>query len=505
MDAGAFLGAFAAAFGALLDPSVLLAVLVGTLFGLVVGAIPGLGSLMGIALLVPFTFGMETTTAIVLLTAVKGGSNFGGSITAILINTPGQPPSAATLLDGYPMAKNGEAGRALGASATASVSGAAIGILVLVVTVPVMREVVLWFGSPEVFWLGVWGLTFIAVVVRGSVVSGLISAGLGLIVALHGASQLTAQERWTYGLLELYDGFHLVPVLVGLFAIAEMMDLVLEGGTISDDDESSDAIGAKWQGVKDVFVNKFLLLRSGAIGSLIGIIPGVGGTTATYVSYFQAAQTASDSDSFGSGDVRGVIASEAANDAKDGAAFIPTLALGIPGSAAMAVLLGALVLHGIQPGPALVQDHLDVIVLVVVALLVSNVLTSVIGLAIIDHLARIARIDVDVLGPIVIVFSYVGTYVASNSVFSVLVTFLFGVVGFLMIRADVSRVPMILAVVLAPIVEINFFRSLASSESGLLVFVQSPISMVLCLLVVTSLLLPVVRPTLADRSEVVDR
>ena len=491
--------AFIIALETVSKPVNLLLVVLGVLFGMLMGILPGMGGTTALALLIPLTFGMDPIVAFMLFAAAKGGTNFGGSLTAILINTPGTGANAATLLDGYPMARNGRAGEAIGASATASASGAMFGILILAASIPILLTVILLFGPPEVFWLGVWGLTVIAVVVRGSVLTGLISAGFGILFALHGVNRMTATARWDYGLVFMRDGFPLVPSLIGLFAVAEMMKLVSEGGTIAKDLDAARVTGGQWTGVKAVFINRWLFLRSALIGSIIGIIPGVGGSAANYIAYFQAVQTSPDPDSFGTGDVRGVVASEASNDAKDGTAFLPTFGLGVPGSAAMAILLGAFVLHGMTPGPLLIRDHLDIVTVTIVALLMSNILTSLIGLAAANQLIRITRVDVRLIAPVVLIVAFFGAYAINNNIFQVLIAAFFGLVGFFMIKVNMSRVPMILGLVLGSIVERNYFRSLQVSRGDPEVFIRSPLAIFLILLVIASLLLPWIRAAVRRR------
>lgn len=485
-------GAFQISVQTVSDPLNFALIVVGVLFGMILGILPGLGGTVALALLIPITFGMDPLVAFMLLTAALAGTNFGGSITSILINTPGSSPNAATLLDGYPMARDGRAGEAIGASATASALGAFFGIAILAVSIPVMMSIILLFTPPEVFWLGLWGLTVIAVVVKGSIVSGLISAAFGVIFALHGMNRMTATVRWGYDVVVMQDGMPLVPALIGLFAVAEMIKLVSEGGTIANDD-GTEVEGSQWDGIKAVFKHRWLFVRSAFVGAVTGVIPGVGGAAANYLAYFQAVQTSSEPDEYGTGDVRGVIAPEASNDAKDGTGFLPTLGLGVPGSASMAVLLGAFVLHGITPGPLLFQNNLDLVTTIILALLIGNVLTSLIGLAFADKLRIVTQVDTRLLAPVVLAIAFFGTYALNNNIYYVFITLLFGVLGFLMQKANMSRVPMILGLVLGGIIEQNFFRSLQISGGEYGVFVRSPLAVVLMLLVLGSLLLPWIR------------
>lgn len=478
----------------LLVPEHLVLIALATMFGLVIGMVPGLGSAVALALLIPLTFGMDPPVAFMILAAALGGVNFGGSVSAILINTPGAAPNAATLLDGYPMTRDGRAGEAIGASAMASAMGALVGLVVLTLSIPVLLQLVFLFGPTEIFWLVVWGLTIVAVVVKGNTLAGLTSAGVGLLFSFHGLNPLTSTVRWDYGFSFLRGGMDIVAVLIGLFAIAEIANLLTRGETIADVTDTEYDLAGQWKGAREVLRHKWLFLRSAAIGSIIGMAPGAGGTVANYVAYFQAVQTSKDSDSFGEGDVRGVIASEASNDAKDGTAFMPTLGFGIPGSVSMAVILGAFVMHGITPGPLLLRDNMEVVAMIVAALLISNVLTSTVGMLSAGWLIKIPRIDIKILSGIVLAVAFTGMYAMRNNVFDLFIALAFALIGFLMIKSEMSRVPFTLGFVLGPIVEANFFRTLQISRGDYGVFLfESPIVMGLIVLTIVSLLWPVLQ------------
>lgn len=498
-------GAFIDALGIFNDPVNIVLLALATAVGLFIGMLPGLGGTVVIALLIPLTFPLDPLVAFMILVAANGGTSQGGAITAILINTPGKAPNAATILDGYPLARQGRAGEAIGASATASGLGAIFGILVLVALIPFMLEFVLLFSSAEIFWLGVWGLTLLAVVVSGDVVSGLISAGFGVLFAMHGINNATALARWTYGYGFMLDGFRLVPALIGLFAVAEMINLVSEGEQIAREEEEGEEtreLGGRLRGARAVLTHRWIFLRSSFIGAFVGAIPGVGGTTANYVAYFQAVQTSANPEKFGTGDIRGVIASEASNDAKEGGAYIPTLGFGVPGSASMAVLFGAFLLHGVIPGPLLMQNHLDVVGVVVVSALAANIISSIFGMAAANQLTKMTRIDIMYVAPIVIAIAFFGTYALQNNVYNLVITAIFGLLGFLMIRADMSRIPMILGLVLGPIVEEEFFRALQISGNDYWIFFNKPLDWFLIGLIVLSLVAPRLRRELVRRGVV---
>ena len=468
-------------------------VLIGTFIGMVFGAVPGLGGTIAIALLIPVTFGMDAGPAIVLFASTLGGVAFGGSISAILINVPGTGPNAATLLDGYPMSQQGRAGEALGVSATASALGAIFGLVILISILPVARQIVLAFQPPEFFWLAIFGLTIIAVATEGSLMKGIIAGGVGLMLSLIGYAGTTGEYRYGFGTEYLWDGIDLVVALIGLFAIAEVINMIRKGGTIAQTDDFVGSRSGVLKGAKEVIKRPSLFLRSAAIGTLIGMVPGAGGTVANFISYIQAVQTSSEPETFGTGNLEGVLASEAANDAKDGGALIPTLIFGIPGSAAMAVLLGGLQFHGVTPGRALLEEQLSLLFLIIASLLISNILTSVVGLTFANHFAKLTKVPVKLLTAPILVICLVGAFALRNNMGDVIVALAFGLVGYFMIVFGYSRVAVVLALILGPIAERNFLQSRQIWNNDYSVFFTRPISLVLVIVTVISLLLPFIR------------
>lgn len=489
----ALAGTIGAALGVLLTPEAILLVVSGTFIGLIFGVIPGMGALVALALLLPFTFDMPAELAFFLLAAALGGSNFGGSITSILLNTPGTATNVATLLDGYPMARDGRADEAIGAAATASALGALLGVVVLITTLPIMTEFMLLFGPPEVFWLGVLAVSVVATVTGDDLILGIISGGLGLFISFIGFNAVTGSARFTFGQAYLYDGIPLVPALVGTFAFAEMIRL---GGESTVSDEPLAEIGnRKWHGVKQVFVHRWLFLRSAVLGVLIGIVPGVGGTSANYLAYYQAIQTAADNEGFGDGDIRGVIAAEAANDAKDGGSFVPTLGLGIPGSASMALFIGAFLFHGLTPGPLLFQENPTVVVMIIFALILSNILTSIIGIASAGYLAKLTQVRTGYLIPVVSALALVGAFVIRSDPLDMVLAAAFGVLGLLMLKIGMTRVPLVLGIILGGIIEKNLQRTF--QIGGTEALYQSPMSKILIVSLVVVVTLPILRQTYA--------
>ena len=472
------------------NPINLVYILLATLLGLIAGIFPGLGGPVALSLLIPITFPLEANVALMILAANLGGTAFGGSITAILLNTPGDAPNAATLLDGYPMTRQGRAGEALGASAMASGAGAIVGVILLVLTIPVIRRVAVAFHSVDIFWLALLGLATIAVVTRGSILSDLIAGAFGLMLAFHGLNPVTGTARFTWGENYLLSGIPLVPLIIGLFAIAEMIKLMGEQSTIS---ERAELGGGVYAGIRSVVENWSVFLRSSVLGWLIGVVPGAGGTVANFLAYLQAQATSDDPDAFGTGDIRGVIASEAANDAKDGGTMVPTLGLGIPGSASTAVLVGAFTINGLTPGPLLFQENLQIVFIIIFALVISNVLTSVIGVFSAKYLVKVTQVSVTVVAPVVVIVALFGSFVIRNQFNDVLLTLVFGLFGFLMVRFDLSRVALIIAIVLGPLAEENFHRGLQASQGDISALYTRPLSMLLIVLLVLVLLLPIYR------------
>ena len=477
---------------ALMSAGGALYLLLGTGVGLVFGIIPGLGGPTALALLIPLTFGLDTSAAMFLAGGIMGAVPFGGSVTAILLNTPGTAPNAATVFDGYPMTKLGRAGAALGAAGTASAIGGLLGIVLLLAALPVAREVILFFAPQEFFMLAVLGLCAIAVSTEGKFLRGLIAAGLGLMLAFVGYDDVSGGTRFDYGFDYLWDGVPLVPALIGLFAVAQIVSLYLSGGSITENPDAVE-VTRVGDGIRATFREWPTVLRGSAIGAVIGAIPGVGGTVAAFLAYSTTVQLSDEPETFGKGNIKGVIAPEASNNAREGGALIPTLAFGIPGSAEMAVFLGLLVLHGMQPGPSILLDHMDVITSLMLALAIASVLASVLCLMVARQLARITLLDVNYLVPVILPISLVGAYALNSSMYDVIVAALFGVVGYLMLRLDYPRLPLVIALFLGQIMEVNFRQSLMIAQGDWTTFFVRPISLVLFLLILLSLAVPLLR------------
>lgn len=468
----------------------LLAFLLGAANGMFFALLPGLSGSVGIALMIPFTFSLGVTEAMGLFVAALAGQNFAGSITAILINTPGSSPSAATTFDGYPLAQMGRGGFAIGVSAMASFLGSLIGICVILALFPAMRVIILSFSFPEFTMLGVVGLTVIAVAARGSMIKGLISGLLGLLISFVGFAPIGGDLRYVFGQPALFDGISVLAVLVGLFALSEAVKLLVENRQIASDDTTFDFGRSQvWEGVRYVVAKPFLLVRSSLLGTGIGLIPAVGGTLASFLAYFQAAKSVKNP-TFGQGDPRGVLAPEAANDAKDAGSALPSLAFGIPGSADWAVVLGAMVIHGVTPGPNLIRDSPDVVWVAILVIIASSFLTSVVGVWCAPALTRVTRVRPGVLAPIVVVLAVTGALAMEGRMFDVFVAIGFGLIGFAMRSVGMPVIPMILGLVLGPMVERSFLQTL-STFGGAQVFVTRPLSLVLVIFSVAIILFEV--------------
>ena len=492
------LEAIGISLSALAAPSGIFFLVLGSVVGLLFGIIPGLGGPTALALLIPLTFGIDATSAMFLAGGIMGGVPFGGSVTAILLNTPGTAPNAATVYDGYPMTKQGKAGMALGAAGAASSLGGIFGIVILFLVLPIAREIILIFSPPEFFMLSVLGLCAIAVSTEGKMVKGLIAACVGLMIAFVGYDGVSGGTRFTYGIDYLWDGVPLVPALIGLFAIAQIVSLYLSGGSITDN-PTAVRVTRVWDGIFAVFKYWPTLLRGSSIGAIVGAIPGVGGTVAAFLAYSVTVQVSKEPETFGKGNIEGVIAPESANNAREGGALIPTLAFGIPGSAEMAVFLGLLILHGMQPGPSILLNHLDVITSLMIAILVASVLATVLCLLVARQLALVTLVDVNFLVAIVLPVSLVGAYALNSSMYDVIIAVVFGAVGYLMLRFDYPRLPLVIAMFLGSVMEVNLRQSLMIAQGDWTIFFTRGPSLILFGLVVLSIAFPLIRHVISRR------
>jgi len=470
--------------------------LAAILFGLMIGFIPGLGGGFALAMLIPFTFAMDPGPALAFLLGGHAVVATGGSISAILFNSPGSGPNAATVLDGFPMTQRGEAGRALGAALTSSAMGGLFGAFVLALMVPVIRPVVLVFAPPEFFMLAMLGICFIALMGDGVLYKGLIAGGIGLLMSYVGYENSSGIIRYAFGQLYLHEGISLIPAVIGLFAIAEMISLAVKGGSIAQKGTDTSAKKGVLEGVKDVFRHWGLFLRSSALGTLIGIIPGLGGDAAAFLVYGQAVQTSKDKESFGKGNVKGVIAPEAANNAKEGGSLVPTLGFGVPGSSSMAIILGALLIIGLTPGPEMLTKNVDIVFQLVWTLVVANIIGAAIALTSASTLAKLTFLRGSIIIPIVLGFSFVGAFATHNSMGDVVLAVTTGLLGYFMKKLEYSRATLILGLVLGTLAEKNLTLSLRLFGSD---FFMRPISLILLILIVVLLASPTIKYWLKRR------
>lgn len=464
----------------------LLAVAVGTAMGLFVGAMPGLSATMAIAILLPVTFGMDPATGISMLASLYMGAMYGGSISAILIRTPGTPAAAATVMDGYPMAQKGQAGKALGVSLTASLIGGVISSIALLTVAPVLGNVALEFGPVELFAVAVLGITIIGSLSQGSAIKGILSGALGLLLAMVGMSLVTGTPRFTFGNMNLFSGISYTVALIGLFSIPQAIRL------IEKDEKAAKAISSftdrMLPTIKEFKSIIVTILRSSVIGIFTGIIPGTGGDTACWFGYNEAKRFSKDKDKFGTGIPEGVAASEAANNAVVGGALIPTITLGIPGSSATAILMGGLMVHGIMPGPTLMKDHADITYTLIWAVLLSNVFMFIEGLLFTRASIVVTRVKNKVLAPVIVILCVIGSFAINNSMFDVLMMFGFGILGYVMDKLGMQTAPMVVGLILGNMLDSSLFQSLAISHGSWWIFVTNPISAVLLLIALLSIL-----------------
>jgi len=433
----------------------------GAVLGLIIGIIPGLSGHFAMAMLIPFVFRMDAAPGVTFILAAHAAVAQGGGITAILFATPGTGQNAATLLDGPAMTEKGEAGRAVGAAMTACFLGAFFGAFVLTLLLPILRNVVLLFGPPEFFMLAVLALTFIAVLGgKGATNKGLIAGALGLLASFVGVGNVTGEGRFTFGLLQLWDGLSMVPVLLGIFAVSEMLDLWIAGGSLARESSSSDARTMQKQifkGVFDTLRRWKLVLRCSAIGTAMGLIPGLGSAPAAFVAYAHAKQTSKNPEAFGTGTVEGVIAPESSNDAVEGGALASTLAFGIPGSSSMAILITALIIMGVEPGPELIRMDLDLVFLMIWTVILGNFVGTILGMVVANPLARVTFLRGSLLVPVLLSIILTGSFVVHRSWFDMIVALAFGLLGFVMKKLDYSRPAFIIGFVLGLMVERNLF------------------------------------------------
>ena len=460
------------AIDALLTLDTMAWLLAGVFVGIIVGALPGLGPPLGMAIILPLTLPLAPADAIILLVGVYSGSMYGGSIAAVLINTPGVSSSAATMFDGYPMSQQGRAATALSISATASAISGLFTITALILFSPALIQMVLAVGTPERFLVAILGLAMITVVTRGSVAKGLLAGATGLLVTTVGVAPMSLDRRYAETLY-LYDGIDFVAVLIGLFAIAEMMKLAGQEGGIAEGEVTIDRAGIM-EGVVLTLKHPVTVFKSGMIGMLVGAIPGAGATVSNFVAYSEAVRVSKEPETFGKGNEIGVIASEASNNGTVAGSLVPAISFGIPGSSSTAVLIGGLLMHGLRPGPSMfdADGELMLTYTMLLALLVGNVVILLFGLSAVTRLGYLTKIDTDYIIPMVVVLSFLGTYALRVNPIDIATIIVFGVIGFYMVRYNYSVIAFVLGVVLGDIAEQNLYTALRISDGSFMIFVN---------------------------------
>lgn len=456
-----------------LSLNAVLANLMGVVLGIIFGALPGLTAAMGVALLIPLTFGMPSVEAFSALLGMYCGAIYGGCITAILVGTPGTVSAAATMLEGPALTAKGESRRALDMATVASFIGGIFSSLALVSVAPLLARAAMSFSAPEYFAVAVFGLTIVASLSQGQLVKGLISACLGLFFATIGLDPVTGDMRNTFDIPDLFNGLALVPVLVGLFAMSQVLNTVED--VVRGVQLKSGAISKKGLTLRDLTSNAFNFLRSSVIGTAIGIIPATGVSAATFFAYSEARRHSKTPQNFGKGCLEGIAATESSNNAVCGGALIPLLTLGVPGDIVTAIMLGALMIQGLTPGPLLFIEHPVTVYGIFAAFIIANILMLVCGLAAVRGANRITAIPSGVLMPIVVTLCVIGGFAVNNSTFDLLIVAVFGVLGYLMLKCRFPLPPLLLAMILEPIAESNFRRALSISHNDYAIFYTSPV------------------------------
>lgn len=487
-----------------LTPETLEALILGILWGYLVSFMPGVGGIVAMALLLPFIFGMSFPTAMALLIGAHTATIFGSSITSILLNVPGAAKSVVLCWDGYPMTLRGEAVRALSASATAALVGGIIGVLFLTGALPLLNIVMNAVSSPEIFALAIWGLTIIAIFSEGSILKGLIAAGIGLMLSFVGEDPVTGVPRYTFGSLFLQTGIQFPVAAIGLFAVSQMIKLFLRsrGGAGARERLVQEDHSTIWQGIRDVFVHWRTELQMALFGVLAGIVPGLGAPVAAVGAYGQAMQTSRHPERFGHGAVEGVIAPEATDAASEGAGMLPLIALGIPAHEQQALLLSAFVILGVAPGPGMLTHHLPLVFSLIWIILLGYIIVCLLGIVAAPRLAKIATLPSTILIPAVLTIAVVGSFSVEGIAYDVAVAMCFGIVGYFMDLYQYSRADLVIGFVLGPIIESTYHVSV--SLYGDLFFVRRPITLAIVCLTLATLAWAILRARRQPSEEIAE-
>jgi putative tricarboxylic transport membrane protein len=477
-------------FSVALTPANLSFCFLGALVGTLVGVLPGLGPVGAVAFLLSLTFKMEPASAVIMLAGIYYGAMYGGSTTSILVNIPGETASVVTCLDGYRMARQGRAGAALGMAAFGSFIAGTVGVIGLMCLAPLLGKAALSFGPPEYFALTLAGLTLVSYLSQGSMVKALIMAILGLLAGTVGMDPISGAERFTYGTLTLRDGLGLVPVAMGLFGVAEVLENL---AVISKQTVYQTKIKGLLPNRKDWRDSAWPIARGSALGFLLGVVPGPGPVIASFVSYALEKRVSRYPEKFGTGVIEGIAGPEAANNAATAGSFIPLLSLGIPTSAIMALFMGALMIHGIQPGPLFISKYPELFWGFIASMYVGNAMLLVLNLPLIGMWVRVLKTPYVILFPLILLFCLIGVYSLNANVTEIIIMLAFGIAGFFMRRAGFEGAPFILAMVLGPIMETSLRQSLLISRGNFNIFVTRPICAVLIGLTAAFLVWPLFR------------
>lgn len=468
-------------------------VFIGVFLGIVFSAIPGLTATMGIALLIPYTFALPQVAGISMLLGIYLGGMYGGSIPAILIRTPGTPSAAATLLDGYPMAERGEAGRALNFATVGSFIGGLFSCIILMLIAPQLAQAGLKFGPAEFFALAVFGLSIVGTVSGKNVIKGIIVASIGLFIATIGMDPIGGIRRFTFGSVNLTGGIAFIPALIGLFAVSQVIKEI--EGKVKSNHQKKVKYNRQKLSLKEIASHWIEFLRASIIGTFVGIIPGTGSSIATFLAYNESKRFAKPErkKEYGKGIPEGVIATETSNNAVTGGALIPLLTLGIPGDVVTAVILGGFLIQGVTPGPLLFLNEKELVYSLFGTLIMANIFMLIIGLFAIRFVGKIVDVPKNILLPIVVTMCFIGSYSLSNNLFEVWIALAFGVIGYLLEKFNYPLPPLILGIILGPIIESNLRRTIIESGNDLTVFATRPISAIFLSIAIISLLYPFVK------------
>lgn len=459
--------------GIALQPNNLFYCFIGVLAGTLVGVLPGIGPTSAVALLLPATYHLNPISAIIMMCGIAYGAMYGGSTTSILVNVPGEAASVVTCLDGYQMAQKGRAGPALGISAFGSFIAGTISVVGLMFLAPTLARAALTFGSPEYFSLMLMSLVIVTYLVRGSMIKALIMVGVGLLLGTVGMDVISGRERFTYGLPVLKDGIGIIPVVIGMFGVAEILETL--GSTI-ERKVFETKIKGYWPNRQDWKDSGGAITRGTILGFVMGIFPGISPMIPTFLSYGIEKRLSKHPERFGTGVIEGVAGPESCNNAAAVGSFVPLLSLGIPSNAFNAVLLGALMIYGLQPGPLLIKTNPNLFWGVVASMYIGNAMLLVLNLPLIPVWVKVLRIPYKLLSILILLFCFLGSYSINNSIYDAIITFAFGIFGYLIKRRGFEPAPLILAFVLGPLIEIAFRQSMIASDGSFMVFINRPIS-----------------------------